>query len=78
MAFYKANGGLDDGFCCEAMEIAIFEAKDIAGQMKRTDLAATIRQEFVSSNRAFYHLVDIICGLCLSEDYGVLPVLKSA
>src|SRR4030095_15360882 len=60
------------------MEIAIFEAKDIAGQMKRTDLAATIRQEFVSSNCAFDHLIDVVRGLFLSENLGVLLVLEFA
>ena len=43
LAFNKANGSVDDGFGCETMEIAIFEAEDIAGQVKRADLAATVR-----------------------------------
>jgi hypothetical protein len=43
LAFNKANGGVDDGFGCETMEIAISEAKDITGQVKRADLAATVR-----------------------------------
>ena len=78
LAFNEANGGVDDGFCCETMEIPIFEAKDIGRQMKRADLAATVRQEFVSSYRAFNHLIDIVRGLCLSENLGVLAVLKLA
>jgi hypothetical protein len=41
-AFNKTNGGVDDGFGCETMEIAISEAKDIARQVKRADLAATV------------------------------------
>ena len=41
-SFNKANGGVDDGFGCETMEIAILEAEDIARQVKRADLAATV------------------------------------
>ena len=43
LAFNKANGGVDDGFGGETMEIAILEAEDIARQVKRADLAATAR-----------------------------------
>lgn len=43
LAFSKANGGVDDGFGCETMEIAVFEAEDISRQVKRADLAATVR-----------------------------------
>jgi hypothetical protein len=43
LAFNKASGGVDDGFGSETMKIAIFEAEDIARQMKRADLAATVR-----------------------------------
>src|ERR1700749_2152700 len=77
-AVNKANDGVDDGFGREAMDLAIFEAKDIARQVKRADLAATVRQEFVSSYRAFNHLIDILCRLCLSENLGALAVLKPA
>ena len=41
-AFHQANGGVDDGFGCETMEIAIFEAEDVAWQMKTADLTAAI------------------------------------
>jgi hypothetical protein len=37
------------------MEI-IFEAENIASQVKRADLAATVRQKLVAPNRAFNHL----------------------
>jgi hypothetical protein len=47
------------------MEIFIFEAEDIARQMKRANLAATIRQS------AFNHLKDIVSGLTLSENLGM-------
>ena len=43
LAFDKANSGVDDGFGCETMKIAIFETEDIARQVKRADLAATVR-----------------------------------
>ena len=42
-AFHEANGGVNYGFGCETMEIAIFEAEDIGNQVKRADLAATVR-----------------------------------
>jgi hypothetical protein len=41
-ALNKANRSRDDGFGCETMDIAIFETEDIAGQVKRADLAATV------------------------------------
>src|SRR3982750_2701825 len=78
LAFNKANGGVDDSFGCETMELTILEAEDIARQVKRADLAATVRQEFVSPNRAFNYLIDILCGFCLSENFVVLDVLKIA
>jgi hypothetical protein len=37
------NSGVYDRFGCEAMEIAILEAEDIARQVKRADLTATVR-----------------------------------
>ncbi len=42
LAFNKANGGVDDGFRCKTMKVAILKAKDVAGQVKRADLAATV------------------------------------
>ena len=42
-AFHEANGGVNNGFGCETMEIAIFEAEDIANQVKRADLSTTVR-----------------------------------
>jgi hypothetical protein len=52
------------------MKIAILEADEIAGEVKRADLAATVRQQFVAPNRAFNDLIDVICGLCFSENFG--------
>jgi hypothetical protein len=43
LAFNNASSGHDDGFGCETMGIAIFEAEDIARQVKCADLAATVR-----------------------------------
>ena len=40
--FIRQNAGVDDGFGCETMEIAIFEAEDVACQMKRADLTAAV------------------------------------
>ena len=39
----KANSGVDDGFGCEPMEVAILEAEDITRKVKRADLTATVR-----------------------------------
>jgi len=36
-AFHEANCGINAGFGCETMEITIFEAEDIARQVKRAD-----------------------------------------
>ena len=60
------------------MEIAIFEAKDVAGQVKRANLAATVGQELMTPNCTFNHLIDIVCRLSLPEYFGVPPVLKFA
>jgi len=57
LTLHKANGGINDGFGREAMVLAIFEPEDIASQVKRADLAATVGQKFVTSHRAFNHLV---------------------
>jgi hypothetical protein len=59
------------------MEIAILEAEDIARQVKRADLAATVGQQFVAPNRAFNDLIDIVGGLCFSENLGALRTLNS-
>ena len=34
--------GIDDSFGGETMEIAVFEAEDVACQMKRADLTAAV------------------------------------
>jgi hypothetical protein len=78
LASDKANGGVDDGFGREAMQMPIFEAEDIARQVKRADLATTVREELVSPDRAFNHLIDIVGGLCLTENFGVFPVFEFA
>ena len=57
LTLHKPNGGSNDGFGREAMELTIFEAEDIASQVKRADLAATVRQKFVTPRRAFNHLI---------------------
>src|SRR4051794_7167984 len=76
--FTKANGGVDDGFGREPMDLAVFEAEDIAGQVERADLPATVTQQFVTPDRPLNNLIDIICGLCLSENLGVLHVPEFA
>ena len=43
LASNKANGGVDDSFGCETMKIAIFEAENIAGQVKCANLTAAVR-----------------------------------
>ena len=60
------------------MEITILETKDIARQVKRADLAATVRQQLMAPNRTFYHLINIVRGLCFSEDLSAFEVLKLA
>ena len=42
-AFDKAKGCVSDGFGCKPMKIAVLEAEDVAEQVKRADLAATVR-----------------------------------
>src|SRR5260370_2283459 len=74
-AFHQANRGVNDGFGCEAMEI-MFEAEDIASQVKRADLAATVREKLVAPNRAFNHLIDVVCWLCFSENLGAPSVFE--
>src|SRR5467141_2375103 len=75
VTFHEANRGVNDGFGCETMEI-MFEAKDIASQVKRADLATTVRQELVAPNRAFNHLIDVVCRLCFSENLGAPSVFE--
>src|SRR5258705_13661716 len=74
-AFHETNRGVNDGFGCEAMEI-MFEAEDIASQVKRADLAATVRQKLVAPNRAFNHLIDVVCRLCFSKNLGAPTVFE--
>src|SRR3954462_5749976 len=78
LALYKANGGVDDGFGREPMDLAVFEAEDISGQVERADLPTTVRQQFVTPDRPLNNLIDIICGLCLSENLGLLHVPEFA
>jgi hypothetical protein len=47
LASNNADGCIDDGFRCETMKIAIFETEDIAGQVKRADLAASYAGNWV-------------------------------
>ena len=42
LTFDKAKGRVGDGFGREAMKIAVLEAEDIAGEVKRADLATTV------------------------------------
>src|SRR4051812_28246419 len=58
--------------------LAVSEAEDIAGQVERADLPATVTQQFVTPDRPLNNLIDIICGLCLSENLGVLHVPEFA
>ena len=76
-AFHETNRGVNDGFGCEAME-TLFEAEDIASQVKRADLATTVRQKLVTPNRAFNHLIEVVYGLCLSENLGARRVSQLA
>ena len=60
------------------MDIAVLEAKDIAWQVKRADLASTVGQQLVAPRRAFDHLVDVNGGLGFSENLGAFAILQFA
>ena len=57
LTLHKPNVGINDGFGREAMVFTVFEPKHITSQVKRADLAATVRQKLVGPHRTFNHLV---------------------
>jgi hypothetical protein len=50
------------------------EAEHVAGQMERANLTPSIAEEFIGTNRAADHLVDVLRRLALTVDLLVLPV----
>lgn len=56
---YEVNGRLDDRFCGKSMRATTLQPKNITDQVKCTNLAPTIREQFVASNSARLDLINI-------------------
>src|SRR6266446_2518688 len=73
-ALYEAHGGIDDGFRRQAMVHSRFQSEDVARQMKCANLAASVGQKLVGTNRAADHLIDVFGRLILAVNLFLLPV----
>lgn len=73
-ALHQADGGIGDRLGGQAMGGAGIEAEYVAGQMERTDLAASVVQELVGTHRAADHLIDILGWLAFAVDFLILAV----
>ena len=60
------------------MDRPVFQAKDVAHQVKCADLAASVGEELVAPNRAVNDLVDIVGRLGLSVNLGAPGVFELA
>ena len=76
-AFDTVSGDVDDGFGRETMDSPFSKSENIARQVKGADLGRR-RQELVTPNRPFNYLIDIVGGLCLSENFRAFGILKFA
>jgi hypothetical protein len=77
-SFHKAYGRIDDGFGRKAVVGAGFQPKDVAGQQKRADLAASVGKQLVGPHGAADHLIDIFGRLVFAVNLFVLAIGKFA
>jgi hypothetical protein len=62
----------------KAVFVSVFQPEDVAGEVKRTDLATAVRKQFVASHGADFDLVDVVRRLLLTVDLGPLSVVEFA
>jgi len=74
----EANGGLDDRFGGETVRGTVFQAEDVANQVKCANLSPAVREELVAPHRTLDHLIDIFRRFCLPEDFRAPIVSKFA
>ena len=56
------------------MLASVFQSEDVADEVKRADLAAAVRKQFVASHRADLDLIDVVRRLLFAVDFGALLV----
>ena len=65
-SLHQPHGGVDDRFGGEAVNGSVLKAENVTGKMEGADLAAAVRQQFMTANRTFHDLVDVVGGLRLA------------
>jgi len=74
--FDQAHRGFDDCFRREPVLAAVFQSKDIRGEVKGPDLATAVRKQLVASHRTNLDLIDVIRRLLFALDFGPFFVGK--
>ena len=76
--FHQPYCRIDDRLRGEAVLGAVFQPKNVTGQMEGADLAAAVGKELVASNRAVDHLVDVLGRLGLAVNLGTSVIFEFA
>jgi hypothetical protein len=58
------------------MFASVLQSEDVAGEVKRADLATAVRKQLVASHRARLDLIDVVRRLLFAVDFGSLFVSK--
>ena len=68
LALDQLNGGFDDGFGGEAMDVTVLKPENVARQVKRDDLTAAAGQLLAAPRRTLLDMIDVLGGLLLTKD----------
>ena len=74
-SLHQSHGRIDDRLRGEPMNRTVFQAENVAGQVKSADLTAAVGKQLVASNRAVNDLVDVVGRLRLAVNFGA-PVVS--
>ena len=77
-SFHQSHGRVDDRLGGKPMKRTVFQAKDVADQVKSADLTAAIGKQLVASDRAVDDLVDVVGRLRFAKNFGALVVFEFA
>ena len=68
----QANRGVHDRLRRKPVLASVFQSEDVAGQVKRADLATAVRKQLVASHGADLDLIDVLRRLLFAVDFGSL------
>ena len=66
----QANRGVHDRLRRKPVLASVFQPEDVAGEVKRADLATAVRKQLVASHCAGLDLIDVLRRLLFSVDFG--------